>query len=73
MKKHLIKKLELKPKSIVIEFLENSSLFDYFRPSGIYRIHKEDEINLKHIKNILSSFKPGKPPFLKLPQELGIH
>ncbi|NIT14619.1 MAG: transcription-repair coupling factor, partial [Candidatus Dadabacteria bacterium] len=64
MKKHLIKKIDIKPKSIVMEFLESSALFDYFRPSGIYRINTQDEINLKHVKNIVSSFKPGKPPYL---------
>ncbi len=65
MKKFLIKKLELKQKSVVMEFLETSPLFDYFRPSGIYRIHEEADFTLKSLKKIMSSFSPDRPPYLK--------
>ena len=65
MKKHLIKKLELKQKSVIIECLEQSPLFDYFRPSGIYRIHEKANFTLKSVKKMMSSFNKDKPPYLK--------
>ncbi len=73
MKKFLIKKLELKKNSIVMEFLENSSLFKYFRPSGIYRISEQNELTLKSVKEIMSLFNSKNPPFMNLPTNRTAH
>jgi transcription-repair coupling factor (superfamily II helicase) len=73
MKKFLIKKLELKHKSVAMEFLENSPFFDYFRPSGIYRLHDSDNFNFKSVKNIMSSFTPDKPPYINKTKELSLN
>lgn len=73
MKKFLIKKLELKKNSVVMEFLENSSLFKYFRPSGIYRISEKSELTLKSVKEIMSSFNSKNPPYMNQPTNKTAH
>ncbi|TDI95497.1 MAG: transcription-repair coupling factor [Deltaproteobacteria bacterium] len=73
MKKFFIKKLDLKQKSVAMEFLENSPLFDYFRPSGIYKLHDSKDFDLKSIKKIMSSFTAGKPPYMNQIKEPSLH
>ena len=73
MKKFFIKKLDLKQKSVAMEFLENSPLFDYFRPSGIYKLHDSKDFDLKSVKKIMSSFTEGKPPYMNQIKEPSLH
>ena len=73
MKKFFIKKLEMKQKSLAMEFLENSPLFDYFKPSGIYKLHDNKDFDLKSVKNIMSSFTADKPPYMNKRIESSTH
>lgn len=73
MKKYLIKKLDLKQKSVAMEFLENSPFFEYFRPSGIYKLHDNLDFDLLSVKNIMSSFIPHKAPYMKQTKKESLH